>query len=89
MNSNTSDILNLLLDPIGRSFTPEVAKKVANMRVDQRAKRRLNHLAGKCNEGEMTEAERKEYETYVNALDLIGVLQMKARSILRRDTGSK
>jgi hypothetical protein len=42
----------------------------------------IDALAAKCNEGELTEAEQREYGAYVEALDLIGLIQAKARAIL-------
>ena len=43
-------------------------------------------LACKCNEGELTPAERYEYERYVTAGNLIAILQAKARLLLTKKT---
>jgi transcriptional regulator with XRE-family HTH domain len=45
---------------------------------------RVDELAEKCNEGQLTSEERNEYEAYVQASTLIGILQAKARRILRQ-----
>ena len=71
-----------LLEPVARCFTPEVAKRIADLRADEPTQARLDELAAKCNEGVLTDAERREYGAYVEALDLIGILQAKARAIL-------
>jgi hypothetical protein len=71
-----------LLDPVARCFTPEVAQRIADLRADPPTQARINELAAKCREGSLTEAERREYGAYVEAIDLIGILQAKARAIL-------
>jgi uncharacterized protein YnzC (UPF0291/DUF896 family) len=60
-----------------------VAKRLVGLRFDKKAQVRINKLARKCNEGQLTEAERNEYETYVFAIDFIAVLQAKARGLLK------
>ena len=39
----------------------------------------------KCTEGLLTEPERSEYESYVRALDVIAILQAKARATASGD----
>jgi hypothetical protein len=63
-------------------FTPAVAKQIAELPADPLTQARINELAAKCNAGELTEAEQREYGAYVDAIDLIGLLQAKARAIL-------
>jgi hypothetical protein len=82
----TSDVplLHRLFDPVGRILTPDVARKLVNVRFDRKAQARIAKLARKCNEGKLTTAERGEYETYVNAIDFIAILQAKARVLLEQ-----
>lgn len=77
-------VLDRLLDPLGRILTPEVARKLVKLRFDSKAQARIAKLARKCNEGELTDLERREYETYVYAIDFIAILQAKARTLLER-----
>ena len=77
-----STILDKLLDPVARCWTPAVAQQIADLRADPTLQARLNELAAKCTEGALTEGEQREYEAYVEALDLLGLLQTKARAIL-------
>jgi uncharacterized protein YnzC (UPF0291/DUF896 family) len=44
--------------------------------------RRIDTLADKCTEGQLTPEEREEYETYVQASRFIAILQAKARNLL-------
>jgi hypothetical protein len=75
-------VLNRLLEPLTDCFTPEVAERVANLHADPETQQCLDELAAKANEGDLTDEERYEYQTYVEAIDIIGVLQAKARAVV-------
>jgi hypothetical protein len=75
-------VLSRLLDPVGRCLTPEVAQHLVALQVDPAVQARLEELADKCTEGQLSADERTEYETYVQALEFIAVLQAQARSLL-------
>jgi len=77
-------VLDDLLDPLVGSFSRRVAEKMLSLRADRKTQKRIDQLAEKANEGELTEVERQEYEAYVQAIDLIGILQAKARGYLKR-----
>ena len=79
-----TNFLTRLLAPIGECMTREMAEKVADLRADPDVQARVDELADKCTEGELTAEERAEYESYVHAIRVIGVLQAQARSILHR-----
>jgi hypothetical protein len=74
--------LDRLLDPLGRSLTPDSARRLVELRADPTAQARMDELADRCNEGLATADERAEYEAYVSAATLIAVLQAKARAAL-------
>ena len=78
-----TNILDRFLDPVGSCLTPEVARRLVKFRIDARTQRRLGRLAEKNHAGELTEAERAEYDTYISAIDFVTVLQAKARAILK------
>jgi len=77
-----SAVLSELLDPVARCFDEAVARRIVQVRIDPQTQTRLDSLAAKCRSGEISEREREEYEAYVEALDLIGILQAKARARL-------
>jgi hypothetical protein len=81
---STTTILGRLLDPITSSLSPETARQVADFRVDEQTQARIDQLADRCNAGELTPDERREYDQYVSAIDVVTVLQAKARSILEQ-----
>ncbi len=79
-----SDILSRLLEPVGLIMPVEFAQKLASMRASPEVQARIDELADRCTEGELTENERAEYEAYVYAIDVISILQAQARSALAR-----
>jgi hypothetical protein len=76
--------LDRLLEPFADCLTPEVAARVADMRADDAVQARIDYLAQRANEGLLTPAEADEYDGYLHAIDVIAVLQAKARAQLRR-----
>ena len=78
----TPKYLDRMLEPVSDCFTPEVARRFLQLRADPELQARIDALADKCNEGELSAEERSEYETYVRAGNLIAILQAKARKLL-------
>jgi len=76
---NGSAVLERLLKPVSESLNAEAARKLIRIKADAETQARVDVLARKCNEGELTEAERREYERYVTAGTMIAILQAKAR----------
>jgi hypothetical protein len=74
--------LDRILDPLTRCLTPAAARALIGFRADSVTQARIAELADKCNEGELTPAERIEYEAYVRAIDLVTILQSKARRLI-------
>jgi hypothetical protein len=83
-----ASVLNRLLEPLTDCFTPEVARRVATLRADPETQARLDELAAKANEGDLTDEENDEYSAYVDAIDMIGILQAKARAAVGKDQGT-
>jgi hypothetical protein len=73
--------LDRLLDPVTRCLTPEVARRVAELRADPELQDRMELLATRNTEGRLTAEETEEYETYVRASRIIAILQAKARAL--------
>jgi hypothetical protein len=66
-------------------FTPELAEHFATMPPDPEFQARLDELGAKANEGTLTDEERSEYATYVEAMDVVALLRVKA--LARSNTG--
>lgn len=60
-------------------LTPEQTRKLAELQGDSFTAERIEELAEKANEGELSAAERAEYEAYIEANNLLAVLQAEAR----------
>jgi hypothetical protein len=80
----TASLLDKIFEPLGEALTPETAARFVAMRADDDVQRRIDELADKCTEGQLTEEERHEYDTYIRAIDFISIMQSKARQVLRR-----
>ncbi len=78
-----------LLDAVGRCLTPAVARRIVELRADAETTARVEVLAEKCNEGELTPEERAEYQSYVSTSTFIAILQAKARALLTRHAKSR
>lgn len=76
--------LDRLLNPLSDCLTPAMARRLVMFRADSATQARVDELATKCNEGELTPGERREYEAYVRAIHLISILQSKARMVLAK-----
>ena len=78
----TASTLDRLLDPVTSCLTPEVARKLVELRLDPELTARIEWLAEKANEGRLTPEEDAEYKDYIEGGDLIALLQAKARRFL-------
>jgi len=82
--STTAIHLDRLLEPFAGCLSPDVAAKLADLRADDAMQDRIDYLADRSNEGLLTNEEREEYAGYLHAIDVIAVLQAKARALLRK-----
>lgn len=80
-------LLDSLLDPFSRCFDAESARRVTEFRVAPEVQARIGVRAERANEGMLSEDERAEYESLVNAADLISILKLKAIRQLKADRG--
>lgn len=70
------------VERLREAMTPEVARRLLGFRPDPSLQDRIDELARKANEGELTPDEREEYEGYSRANKFIAVLQVQARKRL-------
>jgi hypothetical protein len=59
-------------------FTPELAEHFAMLPPDPEFQARLDDLGAKANDGTLSDQERSEYATYVEAMDVVALLRVKA-----------
>src|SRR5688572_29015512 len=69
-------------DPLLRFLTLETARALVAFRGDVALRQRIEDLAQRNTEWDLTEAERLEYEGYVRGNYFVAVVQAKARKLL-------
>jgi hypothetical protein len=79
-------VLDRFLDPLTNCLTAEVAKRIVELRPEPTVQTRLDELADKANDGQLSAIERSEYEELIEGIDLLGILKAKARAWLARQS---
>ena len=69
--------------PLAEIVFPEKSQAVLSFRPAPELQARIEELAAKSTEGELTDAERSEYEGYVRANKFVAILKRLAREISR------
>lgn len=72
-------LLDQLLDPLTASFSDRQVEQILSWQMDSELENRLNYLRERANEGLLSEEEDSEYKQFVEDLDLISLIQLKAR----------
>ena len=70
------------IEPVLRILSRDQAIQIIDFHGDEDLQRRIEELAEKASEGELTDDERAEYQGYAQANKFIAVLQAKARRLL-------
>ena len=76
------DAFERRVGPVLRIVLPEKAEAVLRFRAAPELQARIEELAGKSTEGQLTETERAEYAGYVRANKFIATLQRQARQLI-------
>ena len=74
--------LERLLEPVTKCMTPEALRQLVNLPADPALQERMDYLADKNTENQLTPEEREEYETFVHAIQVVSILQSEARRLL-------
>ncbi len=77
-----SSILDLMLQPATDQMPPDFARKLLDLRASPELLARIENLRAKANTGKISQEEELEYKEFVEAIDIISLLQSKARKIL-------
>ena len=68
--------------PVLQIVLPDKAEAILRFQPDPALQDRIEHLASRSNEGQLTEDERAEYEGYVRANKFIAILKRQAQRLL-------
>ena len=78
----THATLERAISPVARCLTAESAQALLAAPADPQTQARLDDLAEKANEGQLTPAETEEYDALILLGDLVAILQARARVVL-------
>lgn len=67
--------------PLLQLVLPGKAEAVLGFRAAPELQARIEELAGKSTEGQLSETERAEYEGYIRANKFVAILQRQARHV--------
>lgn len=80
MSSEVIDAtIESVLGAVGECLDRASAEALLRLRADARLQARMEELADRCTEGELSAQEREEYESLIRVGNFIAILQAKAR----------
>jgi len=81
-DTSTSAAFDRAVAPVLRVLSRDQAAQIAGFHADAVLQARVEELASKANEGDLSKDEQAEYEGYAQANRFIAVLQAKARGLV-------
>lgn len=79
---STVSYLDRFLEPVTEAFTPELARVLVDLRADAELQAEVEVLREKANMGTLSPDEEVAYRDFVEAVDVISIIQSKARRFL-------
>ncbi|MFO1464919.1 MAG: hypothetical protein U1F35_00510 [Steroidobacteraceae bacterium] len=67
-----------LLESAARCLNGDSVRALGELKLNATEQTRLNHLAQKANEGQLSQEEAREYERFIELGDIIATLRLKA-----------
>jgi hypothetical protein len=77
-----------MLDMAAGCFDTATLESLAKLRLTRKQLTRVDKLATKANEGQLTPEERAEYRAFINTADWLALLQLRARRRLGLPLGA-
>ncbi len=84
--STAINYLDRFLEPMTEAFTPEMARTIVALRADADLESHIATLREKANEGTLSPEEDADYKEFVEAVDVISIIQAKARRFLAQQS---
>src|SRR5882724_861354 len=78
-------ILARIIQSEERELTPEVARYLLSMKLPSSDEDRVQELSAKARSGSLTDSEMQELDSYLHIGILLGVMQSKARRLLKSE----
>ena len=79
---STVSYLDRFLQPVTEAFTPELARALVDLHADSELEAEIEVLRQKANTGTLSPDEEVAYKDFVEAVDVISIIQSKARRFL-------
>lgn len=78
-DGNVTSLLEGILGSLTECLDSESARRVAEFRIAPAIQTRVDQLADRANDGQLSDDERAEYEALINAADFVAILKLKAQ----------
>ena len=79
LNTDPQNAFHRGTAPIFAILSDDQMRRLTQLKADSSLADRVEELAAKANEGELSAEERDEYEAYIEANNLMAILQAEAR----------
>lgn len=80
----TASYLDRFLEPVTDAMTPELARVIVCLRANEQLQSEVDVLRENANAGTLTAEEDAAYNDFVEAVDVISILQSESRRVLDR-----
>ena len=77
--ASTSSLGDKVLDLAADCFDASTLDALASLRLSPKLTARVDKLAEKANDGDLTPRERAEYQSYLKATEWLSLMQLRAR----------
>jgi hypothetical protein len=82
VSSISSSAFDRGFEPVFRLLSEQQLRELVELSRDKKLEHRIEELAGKSNEGELTPEETAEYDGYIQANKVLAILQAQGRRFL-------
>ena len=77
--STTNDVIENVLSAVGGCLDAASAEALLRLRAPEQLQARIEDLAERCTEGQLSDEEREEYESLMRLGIFVAILQARAR----------
>lgn len=77
-------ILTRVIEADEFEITPDVARYLLSMQLPDADRERVDELSAKARSGSLTQTEEAELDSYLHIGSLLGVMQSRARKLLKK-----
>ena len=77
--TSSTPLLEALAESVAACLDEKSLQAIASLELDPRTRERLDTLADRANEGEITPEERAEYQSFIGISEFLGLAQLRAR----------